>query len=92
MTIKEVPLEKISCELFSNASTGSTAIDCDEPLLVIEEEDRFFLVDGFKRYFALKERGLRVPGSSSRPGRKRKRKSSASSAITQRAGPRCVRN
>jgi len=51
--LREVALREISLELFGQHH-GSTAIDVDDPLIAIEDSGRLVLVDGFKRYFALR--------------------------------------
>ena len=59
MAVREVPLERISLELFGDVA-GDTPVDQEEPLVVIEEGEKFFLVDGFKRFFALRAQGARA--------------------------------
>lgn len=56
MILRDVLLREISLELFSPKEiTGSS--DPDHPLVVIEEAGHYLLVDGYKRFFALREKG-----------------------------------
>jgi len=57
MSLRQVPLSGISLE-FPERWEIKTDADPDHPLVVIEEEGRLFLVDGYKRFFALKARGV----------------------------------
>ena len=50
--LQEVTLREISLELFED-HRGPSAIDVDDPLVVLEDSGHLMLVDGFKRYFAL---------------------------------------
>jgi ParB-like chromosome segregation protein Spo0J len=54
--LREIPLGGISTELFSPRDIAVSA-ERDHPLVVIEEAGRFLLVDGFRRFFALRAEG-----------------------------------
>jgi len=57
MTIRCVPLDDIALDL-ADSVVAHTDLDCDEPLVVIEEAERLVLVDGYKRALALRSGSL----------------------------------
>ena len=56
MSLRQVPLSGIGLDLLEPQEIRTDA-DQDHPLVVIEKDGRLLLVDGYKRFFALKARG-----------------------------------